>query len=371
MNFSLHFTPLIEFGEGKLDLIGDILKQDNRERVLIVTGKKSSLAKNALNRVKDALERKSISYIVYDEISTEPSTDMVDLLRELAEKEKVDSVLGLGGGSQMDTAKLVAGLLHQEKRTSEYVQLDGFVHRGIPFYAIPTTAGTASEVTRGAVFLDKERNNKYSFSHAKFMAKAAIIDPELTYGLSKEITATTGMDAFTHAVESFVAYESNEFTKFWAEEAIVLITKNLNEAIQGEREARINMAKASLYAGIAFAQTGVGLSHAISHPLGAFYHIPHGVANAILISHVINFNMRTSSDEYSRIERRLGLDTGLGEYVQVFVDELPIDTKLQHYGFQMEDAMQIAKLTMESKSYLRNPRLASEEEIISILQDCY
>lgn len=371
MNFSLNFTPLIEFGEGKLDLIGDMLHQDNRKKALIITGKKSSQAKNALKRVKESLEKNFVSYIVYDEISTEPSTDMVDLLRDLAEKDKVDCVLGLGGGSQMDTAKLVAGLLYQKKRTAEYVRLENFIYCGIAFYAIPTTAGTASEMTRGAVFLDKERNNKYSFSHAKFMPKAAIIDPELTYGLSKEITASTGMDAFTHAVESYVSYESNEFTKFWAEEAIVLITKNLNEAIQGEREARINMAKASLYAGIAFAQTGVGLSHAISHPIGAFYHIPHGVANAILIGHVIDFNMRTSSDEYSRIERRLGIDTGLGEYVRIFVDELPIDTKLQNYGFQMEDAMQIAKLTMESKSYLRNPRLASEEEIVSILQDCY
>lgn len=371
MTFNLHLTPYIEFGEGRLNLIGGILNKDSRRHALIITGKHSSKAQNALERVKSSLEEFNITSIVYDEIASEPDTDIVDSLRALATKEGVDSVIGLGGGSQLDTAKVVAGLLGQTEQTLEYLRGKKFAYKGVPFYAIPTTFGTASEVTLNGVFLDKEKNNKYSISDPKFMAQAAVVDPMLSYGLDPKTTAGTGMDAFTHAIESYVSHEANEFTKFFAQEAAVLALKYLDEAIEDDPTARSYMAKASLYAGIAFAQTGVGLSHAIAHPIGAMYHIPHGVANAILIPRVINFNMRTSSEAYSEIERRIGLDTGLGEYVQGLISGLPISTKLREYGFKMDDAQEIARLAMTSRSYLRNPRKASLEEIVNILEDCY
>lgn len=370
MNFTLHLAPLIEFGEGKIEHIGSILDKDSRKRVLIITGKNSSKAQNALERILRSLDEASVQYIVYDEISGEPDTEIVDHVRELAKKEQVDSVIGLGGGSPMDTAKVVAGLFGQEKKTLDYLRKEKFIYRGLPFYAIPTTSGTASEVTLNAVFLDREKNNKYSISDVKFMPSAAIIDPELTYGLSPEITAATAMDAFTHAVESLVSYESNEFTKFLAEEAILLILKHYDEALRDDKTARAYMSKGSLYAGLAFAQTGVGLSHAISHPLGAMYHIPHGVANAILIPKVIRFNMKTSHDEYRHIEQRLGIDINLGDFMEHIVEELPIKTHLKEYGFKMDDARTVAKLAMTSRSYLRNPRIASEEEIMEILAEC-
>ncbi|MDO5062913.1 MAG: iron-containing alcohol dehydrogenase [Peptostreptococcaceae bacterium] len=371
MEFRLHLAPLIEFGEGKIDQIGDILYKDRRKKVLIITGKKSSKAQNALERIKESLNRSQIEMVIYDEITQEPDTEVVDLLRDIAKTEQVDSVIGLGGGSPMDVAKVVAGLFGQEKKTIDYLRKEEFVYSGLPFYAIPTTSGTASEVTLNAVLLDRERNNKYSISDTKFMPIAAIIDPELTYGLSPEITAATGMDAFTHAIESYVSYESNEFTKFLAQEAVLLILKHYDEAMEEDKTARAYMAKGSLYAGLAFAQTGVGLSHAISHPLGAIYHIPHGVANAILIPKVIHFNMKTSHEEYRSLEQVLGIDINLGDFIQNITNDLPIKTNLKDYGFKMEDAERIAELAMTSRSYLRNPRIATKEEIMEILMECY
>lgn len=371
MEFRLHLAPLIEFGEGKLEQIGEILDKDSRRKVLIITGKNSSRARGALDRLGSALQELGIESVVFDGVSKEPDTDIVDHLREVAEKEEVDAVIGLGGGSPMDVAKVVAGLFGQEKKTIDYLRKESFVYKGLPFYAIPTTAGTASEVTLNAVFLDKERHNKYSISDPKFMPRAAIIDPELTYGLSPELTAATAIDALTHAIESYVSYESNEFTKFFALEAILLILKHYDEALEDDKTARSYMAKGSLYAGLAFAQTGVGLSHAISHPLGAMYPIAHGVANAILLPKVIHFNMKTSHEEYRRIEQELGIDMNLGDYIQNITDGLPIRTKLSDYGFRTEDASRIAKLAMTSRSYLRNPRIATEEEIIEILRECY
>lgn len=371
MEFKLNLTPVIEFGPGKLDSIGDLLDKNNQTKALIITGKKSSKANSALERVKKSLEEKKIDYIVDDNISSEPDTDMVDRLRELAYEHRVDAVIGLGGGSQLDVAKVVAGLYGQSLPTLDYLRKEPFSYRGIPFYGIPTTSGTASEVTLNSVLLDKEKNNKYSIANDNFQAKAAIIDPELTYCLSEELVAGTGMDAFTHAIESLVSYESNEFTQFLAEEAVMLILRYLYEAIKNDHLAKEYMAKASLYAGMAFAQTGVGLSHAISHPLGALYHIPHGVANAIVIPKVITFNMKTSREEYNKIEQKLGTELTLGEYIQNIVDTLPIDTNLRDYGFKLEDAPKVAKLAMEGRSYLRNPRIATEEEIIDILEQCY
>lgn len=371
MNLSLMFPMEIMFGEGTVKNIGTRCK-DFGDCGMIITGGNSTKASGVLEDVCNDLLSNNIKYIIYDKVTGEPDTSIVDDARHVAKTNDVDFIIGLGGGSALDVAKVTAGLHNQELTTIEYLDKYPYEYDGIPFVGVPTTAGTASEVTLNSVLYNPIKGNKYSIANPKFQAKLCIIDPRLTYSMNPSLTASTGMDALTHAIESYTSKLANPITKALAGQAISLISKSIVKAVKNGTDitARRDMALGSMVAGLAFSQTGVGLAHCISHPLGGIFHIPHGVANAILLPCVMDYNYRDCPQQYIEIGRLMGGHKTASNQVRAILEELPISKNLTSAGYKSGNEEDIVKKTFESRSIKKNPRMPLQTDIIDILNIC-
>ncbi|MBU5439103.1 iron-containing alcohol dehydrogenase [Tissierella sp. MSJ-40] len=371
MNFSLNFPSNLIFGPNSVEEVGEKTKEFG-EKCIIVTGKNSTKKSGALDKVLNSLSANKITSLVFNHIVDEPNTIMVDEVRKLAEEERADFIIGLGGGSPLDVAKAAAGLYGQEEDTLEYLNKKPFEYKGIPFIAIPTTSGTGSEITLNSVLYNSRTNNKASIAHPKFQSRLSIVDPILTYSMSPEVTASSGMDALTHAIESYTSKTANPVTKALAGEAIRLIGKSILKAVHNgnDSEARTNMALASTTAGLAFAQTGVGVAHAISHPLGAIFEISHGVGNAILLSPVIDFNDRDCHEQYVEIGKLLGGEKSASSQIKKLLRNMPIPQNLTEAGYKKGKEDLIIEKTYESRSLKKNPRQVNREDILEIIEKC-
>ena len=275
---------------GCISQIPDFLNRAGAVKPLIVTG--PNLAKLGFAaRIISILDEANIPYGYYDNLAPNPTVDMVEAVREVYLREGCDSFIALGGGSNMDTAKAAAARIVRPNRSVN--RLGGLLRvlkRIPPFIAIPTTAGSGSETTIAALITDPETQHKYALMDLCLIPRYAVLDAELTTGLSPYITATTGMDALTHAIEAYLCwtYNTKESLRF-AEEATKLIFENLEKAYNNGQDitARQNMMIASFKAGFAFTRAGVGNVHAIAHTLGGIYNTAHGLANAVILPVVL------------------------------------------------------------------------------------
>ena len=284
-------------------------------KALLVTGKHSSRVNGSLQDVKDALNREQVSYVVFDGIEENPSVATVMRATALGLSEKVDFVIGIGGGSPMDCAKGIGARVMLPKKSVP--QLKGVlkVTLGKPFgklpplVAIPTTSGTGSEATLAAVISNPDTHEKYPINDPKIIPRYIVMDPELTIGLPPHITSTTGMDALTHAVEGYIGGENTAQTKKDSVEAVQLIHKYLKEAYDhGDNlEARNKMQYASFIAGRAFTRSYVGYVHAIAHTLGGHYGVPHGLANAVILPYVLEAYGKSAHKKLARLADCIGI----------------------------------------------------------------
>lgn len=243
-----------------------------------------------LDELERALAENEIPYAIYDKTVANPTTENVEEARELYLEEGCDALIGFGGGSSMDCAKAVAARI--AKPGQSLAKMKGIlkVHRRLPLLiAVPTTAGTGSETTLAAVITDAVTRHKYAINDFPLIPRYAVLDPRVTIGLPQRITATTGMDALTHAVEAYIGNSTTADTRKDALRAVKLIFENLNTAYEhgDDVKARRNMLKASFYAGCAFTKSYVGYVHAVAHSLGGEYNVPHGLANAVLLPFVL------------------------------------------------------------------------------------
>lgn len=365
MEFQYKLPGKIIFGRGKINELDQHLESMG-DKYAIVSG--SSAVKNGyVNQVKTILSGKTCvgEFLV----GGEPSCDDVDRCRDLLKEDKPAFVIGIGGGSALDVAKASAGLYDQVLETEKYLNKEPFVYKGIPFIGIPTSSGTGSEVTLNSVLYNPSTGNKASIAHENFQAHLALVDPELSYSMPKSVVAASGMDALTHAIESHVSKVSNIGTKLYTIKAIELIGSALKDAVDGDKEALDALALGSLYAAMGFAQTGVGVAHAISHPLGAIFHMPHGVANAILLKEACWFNEPSNPDVFGEIKDALGCKN-LYEYLNNLLSELPIPQNLKSAGYESGHEASILEKTFQSRSLKKNPREASESDILVILERC-
>jgi alcohol dehydrogenase len=238
------------------------------------------------------LEKQGISYRVYDGVLPDPTVAQIEADVRMQKEVKADAILAIGGGSSIDAAKVIAARAKNDKSIMKMTGLFRVFRGIIPLYAIPTTAGTGSEVTVAAVVSDPDRQRKLPIMDTCLLPKAAALDGAMMTGLPAPITAATGMDALTHAVEAYISRNATKRTDVKAIEATQLIMHNLATAYHhgGNLEARQSMARASHLAGIAFTQAGVGYVHAIAHNFGALYHTPHGLANAIVLPYVLEYS---------------------------------------------------------------------------------
>lgn len=287
-----HFRePELLTGKGALKKLPAVILNCGCKKPFIVTDSFLSTTKAFID-FEDSLKSENIDHTVFCDVSPNPKVKDVEKAADVFRANGCDSVIAYGGGSSMDCAKVAAALVSCDKNTIKnmrgYLKVKGKL---IKIFAVPTTSGTGSETTIAAVVTDSDKGDKFSISDPKLIPSYAVLDPELTVSLPKGLTASTGMDALTHAVEAYIGVGGNKFTNTQAKKATKLIFENLYKVYcdGSDIKARENMAFASYYAGESFTRAYVGYVHAMAHSLGGFYNVPHGFANAVILPYLLEF----------------------------------------------------------------------------------
>lgn len=298
-------------GPGAIRKLPEFIKSKGVNKVLIVTDK-GLMSIHLLDSLFEELTKAGVEYVVYDGTEPNPSIENIEDARQLYVDNKCEGLIAFGGGSPMDCAKAagarVANPRIPVKKMRGVLKL---VHKLPPLFAVPTTAGTGSEVTLAAVVSDRKTHEKNAINDPRLRPKYAVLDPELTTGLPPHITSTTGMDALTHAVEAYIGRSNVKSTEMYAEKATKMIFESLETAYNDGKnvEARETMLKASYYAGMAFTRAYVGYVHAIAHNLGGFYGIPHGLANAVILPYVLEYYGETAHARLAKLAVIAGVKT--------------------------------------------------------------
>ncbi|MTI68959.1 MAG: iron-containing alcohol dehydrogenase [Firmicutes bacterium] len=283
--------PKLVEGENSLNKLPKLIKNKGIKSILIVTDRKISSI-GLMDTLLKGLIKEKIEYYIYDKTISNPTIDNVEKAIKIYKDNKCKGIIGFGGGSPIDCAKGVGARIVRPKKNISKLKGQLKVKKKIPpLFAVPTTAGTGSEATIAAVITDSNTHEKYAINDIALIPDYAVLDPLLTINLPKHITATTGLDALTHAVEAYIGKSNTKKTKEYSKESIKLIFENLYKAyIDGTNIVpRANMQKASYLAGIAFTRAYVGYVHAIAHTIGGLYSVPHGLANAIILPYVLEY----------------------------------------------------------------------------------
>ncbi len=283
--------PKVLEGPGAIRKLPEFIKGKGLKKVLVVTDK-GLMGIHLLDSLFEEMDKAGLGYVVYDGTQPNPSIQNIEDAKQLYLDNGCDGVIAFGGGSPMDCAKIAAARVTNPKKPVKKMRgLLKITHKLPPLFAVPTTAGTGSEVTLAAVVSDPATHEKNACNDPKLRPKYAVLDPELTVGLPPHITSTTGMDALTHAVEAYIGRSNVKSTEAYAEKATKMIFDSIETAYADGKniEARNNMLWASYYAGMAFTRAYVGYVHAIAHNLGGHYGIPHGLANAVILPYVLEY----------------------------------------------------------------------------------
>lgn len=362
--------------------IGEILENENKNSVLIVTDK-GIISAGLLSSSLQSLEENNIHYEIFDEVEPNPKTTTVRKGVEVLSKHSFDTVIGFGGGSSIDTAKALGVMATNEGDILDYEGVGKLVNNPIYTVAIPTTSGTGSEVTASTVITDENTLFKAAIISEKIFPNLAILDAALTMKCPPSITAATGMDALTHAIESYISKENNPISNSVALHAISLISENLSRAYfyGTDRESRENMLEASMLAGLAFSQTRLGNVHAISQSFGGVFDIPHGIANATLLPFILKFNAPACLDQMIDIAKAMGVDTAKNskeviadKVIETIVEwnysyDIPDNTK--DLGIDISQLEKLVKDSMRSGNVLVNPRLTTAKDVEKIIKNSY
>lgn len=338
------------------------------------------VAAGAVEKVEKALEAVGITVDLTTDVEPEPTLENIErVFSETVGVKDYDVLIGLGGGSILDTTKLLSVLKTNDTALENLLGTDLVEKAGLPTILIPTTSGTGAEVTPNAIVTLPEQELKIGVVSRYLLPNLVLIDPTLTTGLPKPITAATGMDAFTHALESYISNKANPISDMFALESIRLITANIVTAYQNgaDLDAREKMLIGSMYGGMALTAAGTAAVHAMAYPLGGKYKIAHGVANSMLLPHVTQFNMDAMVDRLASVAGPMGIDTknlSSEEAAQAVVDKikelttvLEIPQDLREYGVEEESIESMAVAALEVKRLMdNNPKTLDKEDVKSI-----
>ena len=379
-NFTVTQPTSIRFGCGAVADLGVIVKKLGGTQVFLVADPGLEAA-NLLNRITKPLDDAAIPFTLYTKVDPEPGLLLADQGADLARQAGSDCVVGVGGGSAMDVAKAVSILLTNGGRAEDYLGLGKIKKLGVPKIMIPTTAGTGAEVSFTAVFINEKTKSKGGMNGDPLYPEAAILDPELTASLPPQVTASTGIDAFTHAIEAFVSTQAHPMSDMYAREAMKLISANLAKAYAhgGNMVARTNMQMGSLLAGKALATAGVGLVHAMAYPLGGMFDIPHGLANAVLLPYVLQYNLIGAPEKYAEVATIMGCDTkGMNhkEAARCLVEavfelnmEIGIPATLAELNIPAAQILEMARIALTvTRPIENNPRKPTLDDVVSVYQ---
>lgn len=379
-------TPEIIFGNDTIYEVGKEAKKLNAKKVLFMSG--TNVQKNGyVEKVIDLLKAEGIEVIVSIEErrTSEPTTDLPEKAAELAKREGVDLIIGMGGGSVLDVAKMAAALMTNPLKTRDYFGKEKVLVKAIPSILIPTTSGTGSEVTKHAIFLDEENDVKKAVASSNIMPTVAIIDPLTTITCPQGVTAASGFDAFLHACEPFLSNRSSVLTDTIALEAITLITKWLGPAYANgdDVEARYNMALGSVLSGLVLNNAGTSLVHALAYPIGGEFHVAHGPSLTGLVNSCFEYIVVAKQDKFAQLAVAMGEVTeGLSEReaakkgleaVDALMKKVDLPTTLTEMGItDKAKAQRWAEEAFQEKRLLgRAPRKLSVEDIKTIYLNAF
>lgn len=377
--FSYHIPTQIEFGNGAIARLPEFVKALGGSRVLVV-GDPGVQRVGLIDRVQAILTGASIFNAVYADVESDPATRSVDEGTVHGKANGCDLVVGIGGGSALDTAKAIGLMLVNDGNIKDYAGIGKVPRAGAPVIAVPTTAGTGSELTIWSVLSDKVAKAKISVGSVLNCPAIALLDPELTLSLPPQITAATGMDALTHALESYVNTATQPISEAMSDQAMTLIARSLRKAVAdgSDVEARGDMLLASTIAAMAFNSTRLGLVHAFAMPLGAKFGIPHGLVNAIMLPEVMRFNHLANPRKFARIAEIFGEKTASLPVEEVAalsvsaIEKLKLDVgitaKLSNFGVTEGRFDEIVDEAMLSGNVPVNPRQPTKDDMKALLR---
>ena len=383
MATTYYFLPTRNlFGEDSVQEAGTLMQSLGGKKVLIVTD--SFLAASGMAAsIQEILQKAGVHSVVFGGAEPNPKDTNVVSGLEVFQKEKCDSIISLGGGSSHDCAKAIGLVASNGGDIRDYEGVDKSTQPMCPMIAINTTAGTASEITRFCIITDTSRHVKMAIVDWRVTPQIAINDPKLMVGMPPSLTAATGMDALTHAIEAYVSTDANPLTDAAALMAITMITQYLPKAVANGTymKARDKMAYGQYLAGIAFNNASLGYVHAMAHQLGGFYNLPHGVCNAILLPHVEEFNLIGNANRFRDIAKAMGENIdGLSTMdaarkaiaaIRQISEQVGIPKNLRELGVKEEDFGIMAENAMKDVCQLTNPRKATKEQVIGIFKAAY
>ena len=371
------------FGRGARERLGEELKSRGLNKVLVVSDF-NLMEANITKLVIDILEKNGITYFVYLHVKPNPTVNNVQDGLMMAQISNVDAIVAVGGGSVIDTAKAISIIMTNPEH-SGVVSLDGAVatrNKGLPLFALPTTAGTAAEVTINYVITDETNVKKMVCVDVHDIPVCAIIDPDLMQGMPQQLAASTGMDALTHAMEGYITKAGWLIPDMFHINAMALIYKNLEKAAnENDSIAVEKMAYAQYIAGMGFSNVGLGIVHSMAHSLGAFFDTPHGIANALLLPHVLRFNGKVCPELFRNMGRAFELnmdnlsdDAAVEKVVNAVADlskRLGIPQTLREIGIPEEMIPTLANQAIDDACTPGNPREVSVDDIIEIYKEAY
>jgi alcohol dehydrogenase class IV len=398
-SWSFFTAGQLVFGPGAIEQLGDWSHRHQLKRILVVTDQCLRQAGVVLP-IEEQLQAAQLEFTVFDGGTAEPSLEIAELALAEANSWKPDAVLGLGGGSNMDLAKIVATVLSHGGRPADYFGFDQVPGPVLPLICVPTTAGTGSEVSHAAVLTDRQNEIKVSTMSNYLRPDLALVDPVLTYSCPPQVAADSGIDALTHAIEACTAVdydrmqipagESSSYTgrqplgDCLAEKAISLIGQHLVNAVtdRDDHQAHDAMSLAATLAGMAFSNCGVALVHALEYPLGGALHCSHGAGNGLLLPYVMRFNLPERESTMARIAQLLGCDIGAMDQqtaaaeailkVEQLRQAIGIPHRIRELGGQQEQLAGFAEKSFAIKRLQWvNPRPSSYEDLLGILQAAY
>lgn len=378
-SFEFVLPTKIRYGAGMLKVLGEELRSLGAKRVMIITDRglvKAGMAK----RITEIIEGEGMNFIIYDEIEANPKDYNVEACAEKAGLEAIDTIVAFGGGSPIDAAKAVAVLAKQGGKVRDYQGKGKIKDDCLPIITIPTTAGTGSEVTFSSVITDTKEKFKFTIKSTAIAARTAIVDPELTLTVPPMITAATGIDALTHAIEGYTANCTEPIAEAVGLYAVEYIAPNIAEAVKngGNIKARDKMMMGSLLAGLSFSHADVASVHCMAEALGSMYDAPHGMCNAILLPYVMEYNLPAAEYKYARIARAMGIEEkddhaaamkGI-EHIKKLSKEIGLPG-IRSLNVNTEDFGLLAEMSVKNGSNDSNPRKMTKEEYVMLFNKAY
>ena len=376
-------TRKILFGPGAIEKVGSEAQLLKTKKVLIITDP-GVIQAGLLENIEKSLQSVGIPFALFDGVEPDPRIEVVEKSVEKAKKEGIDLIIGFGGGSSLDIAKVTSIMITNTGKIDSFLGIDLVPNPGLPVILIPTTAGTGSEVTPIAILSDTKEKLKKGIVSAYLFPAVAIVDPKLTIGLPPSVTAFTGMDALTHAIEAYYSVNATDITDLLAFRAMELISKNLRMAYAyGENlTARSNTMEGSLLAGIAFANAGVGAVHAFAYPLGGEFHLAHGLTNTLMLPYVMRYNILGCPYKFAQMAKAFGEKVeGLSEldgaelavkFVERLSDDIRVPRGLRDVGISENAIPRLAEAAMKVTRLLaNNPRKITLEDAVAIYKSAY